>query len=1447
MKKVVKGVFSLGTLLAAMAMEVQAETYYVSNTGDDGAAGTQGAPLKSLSVALGKAVDGDTIHICAGDHTGMTTTTETIGSVSGYYLGVVSKAVTIEGEGEANTILHGSNTSGEQAYRKGGIYLNNAAATVKNLAFTDLFTTWTDDDQSYAKVGAALWVNAGTASVCRVFNNNTGGINGRVPPVRVSGTGVLVDSIITNNVQGGYGKAPGGLYLANGEVRRCLIAFNQGPEKNAPNGVWVAGGTLAESVIYKNVHRSSGVGTYGVQVAGGTVERCVIAENKGATAGGVGVTGTATVRNCLIWGNTSTSSSTTTAGGLFVNSAGAAVHHVTVVGNTGSGGCDGVYLATGTVVGTVSSGNRLIDWVAKGGSSSCCCFVGAGEGDFDADPQFLPAEFTYHPTVAEYDSFRIGRFSVCRNAGTYEAAVVTDDLVGAERPAVGTGAADLPDLGCYEIQAAGEGEFYVGVTTPNAVVPSGDDAVFAAAEEGGGATVARYVWTVTSGGVSKETETETPSFTVKNPAGGVCTVSLKAYDGSGNLVGSAERSVTVKPRDVFVSLDGGNVFPYARPQDAARTVTDAVAAVYCEESRPGRVYVAPGNYPETPNVAMLLNPIELIGDENPERVVLRFKSGTTQSGITVNHPMALVHGVTLTGSATGSGDEDYKHGGAFHIAQGVVSNCVVTGFNTLNFRSMSAVAIETGGTFTDSTVSNNSNSSTAYARGVLGVYMAGGTIERTVIANNKFNGDRAAVGAFWMADGTARDLFITNNSVKGQSSGEGITVGARVAGGTFERCVVADNVNGDSANGDSVGGLAVTGAAVVRNVLVRGNVVNSTAAGSVGGLLVNSAGADVRHVTVTGNSAVSAPGGLLLRNGTVRGSISSGNVGSADSAISGGTISYSCYPSATGADGNIADAPNFADADGRLARSSPCRDAARYGETLATDDLEGLPRVPYGESATDFPDMGCYELQASAELTVSIGTSTEDTFAGDTVVLTAMLEGPETAVAGTVWKVTANGLTATYEREGATLTLENVGAGRYGVEVTATTPGGLTADDAKPDWIKVRPSRCYVALGGSDTWPYDTEDKAASNLCDAVDAVWSTDTSRGEVWVKPGVYTDMKLQQQGVFSRLAIINRNVAVLGKGQGPEDVWMKVHSAAEVSAVTVGHADALLANVTLSAEAKVKNDQGVALALHVSDGTVSNCVLRDCQTLSGSERTRAPLYVEGGSVSGVRIVNNSFFEGFARHALGAVVAGGTLENAEISGNSGDGDQNNGSALVVSGTGVARNVIVRGNSRGVNKGSSAVTSATGVTLSGGKLINALVVGNACTQPYDTWSAGLRLCGGKAVNVTVADNEAGGVACEQLIFTSGTLANSIVEGNASPVQATVSSLVTTEPVAFRNRAKGDYQLTRLAQSCLDCGDDTQWTDLKNAVDLLGNPRKRGRHVDLGCYELLPGLLILLR
>lgn len=452
-------------------------------------------------------------------------------------------------------------------------------------------------------------VNAGTAQVCRVFNNATGGNNGRIPPVRVSETGVLLDSIITNNTQGVWGKGAGGLYIAGGEVRRCLIAFNKGPEMRSPNGVWVAGGTLADSVIYKNEPRSGGSGTYGVQVSGGTVERCVIAFNKAVTAGGIGITDSATVRNCLVVGNSSTTTAAASSGGIYLGASGAKVHHVTVVGNTGNGGSDGVNAASGELKASIMNGNGLVDCVSGGATVSGCCFPNGTGANIDVDPMFDPNSFTYRPSVADYDSYRIGRFSLCRNAGP-ATPLVTDDLLGNARPQAG---GELPDLGCYELQPAGPGEFYLGVTTEYTTVPSGESIVFNAVSEGNGVTVARYEWRVTTNGVSTTVSTTEPTLTVENAPGGACAILLTAYDAGGAKAGTAENTVSVKPRDVYVAVDGGNVYPYATSATAARTIADALTAVYCESSRPGRVHVAAGDYPSATTIAAVTVPVEIIG------------------------------------------------------------------------------------------------------------------------------------------------------------------------------------------------------------------------------------------------------------------------------------------------------------------------------------------------------------------------------------------------------------------------------------------------------------------------------------------------------------------------------------------------------------------------------------------------------------------------------------------------------------------------------------------------------------------------------------------------------------------------------------------------------------------------------------------------------------------
>lgn len=1436
MRKFVK--FAAACAAAVVSPAAFGSTYYIATDGDDGAAGTLEAPLKSLSVALEKAQDGDVIHIGPGDHIGMAMT-------SANCLGVISRAVTVEGEGESVTILHGL-TSGSGA-RQQGITVDNAGATVRNLALTDLFSSWTDDDSSYTTKGAALMVNAGTASVCRVFNNRTGGNNGRIPPVRVSGTGVLVDSIITNNVQGSWGKGAGGLYQAGGEVRRCLIAFNKGPEKNSPNGVWVAGGTFADNVVYKNTRQNSG--PYGLQASGGTVERCVIAANEGTTAG-LGVTGAATVRNCLVYGNSSSANGTDTAGGLLVNNASAVVSHLTVVGNTGKGGTDGVRVKAGAVAASVFWANGLVDFTTTGGTVGFCCYPGATGTNIDGDPQFSPATFAYHPSVADYDAFKVGRFSLCRDGATTGANLAADDLVGNLRPAYGEAGTDYPDVGCYELQPAGADEYYLGMRSDKLVLPSEDSVTFMAFSEGQGKTAAEYVWAVTTNGVTTSVTTTEPSFTIGQAPGGSCSVTLTAYDANGVEIGRATTVVTVKPRTVYLSTAGSATYPYATPETATASLYEALATVWTETDRPGRIIVAPGTYPELKTLGSVTAPIEIIGPDDPETAVLRFKSSDFSVGFVLGHPQAKLSGVTIKGTTYCDVDSNYVLGGALRIEDGVVSNCVITGFNTASgSRGTSTLAVR-GGLVTHTAVTNNPNSS-AFARGVLGVYMDGGTLEHSIISDNPFYGDRAEAGALWQKGGTVRDCRIERNTVANQCVD--VVAGARISGGTFERCVVGYNKETKGGAITVTAGVKVDGSATVRNVLIVGNETVATAANSVGGLAVTASGADVCHVTVLNNLTSATIGGLRLTAGTVRGAIVSGNRNSTEVSQSGGTLAYSCFPTAAeGTDGNIAASPNFEDALGHISRSSPCRDAARYGVTLAEDDLEGNPRVSYGESDKDYPDMGCYELQASSELVASIGVSTDDTFVGDTVTLTVSLEGPDTEVVASVWTVAAGGVTNVYERTGATLVLADVPAGSYSVSATARNASQKEATAPMTDCFKAHPRVCHVALGGSDTWPYDTSAKAASNLCDALDAVYCSEASRGEVLVHPGVYVNPKTEQQGEYACAAMLNKNVAVRGLGETPAETRIDLTIASLVSAVRLYHEKALLENLTLTVCGWGKElinieTSAMGLALHVELGTVSNCVVTGCKT-SGSSCANPPFTMAGGLAHGVLVKDNVYDSGYARAAYGACLRGGTFENGEISGNGGMSDHAPVSGLYMTGGRLQNTVVSNNYYRGGVKGTVYDNKCGGINATGGTLLNVLVARNSATTGLANWTGGLRMSGSaKAINVTVVDNVSDGNVGEQLTYAGGTLANAIVEGKASGTPSG-TNLLTMEPVAFLRRARGDYRLSSAATSCIDTGDDSQWADLAAAVDLSGGPRLFRKHVDLGCYEYsAPGFIMIVK
>ena len=123
---------------------------------------------------------------------------------------------------------------------------------------------------------------------------------------------LLEYSLITNNFQDAYTGDGGGVYAKGGRISHCEIVDNA---SRAPlghggggGGVYVNGKVVVEwCLIARNQSGTRGGG--GIQLsstAGLVVDHCTIAGNNAAEnwMGGVSVGANATMRNCIVWGNT---------------------------------------------------------------------------------------------------------------------------------------------------------------------------------------------------------------------------------------------------------------------------------------------------------------------------------------------------------------------------------------------------------------------------------------------------------------------------------------------------------------------------------------------------------------------------------------------------------------------------------------------------------------------------------------------------------------------------------------------------------------------------------------------------------------------------------------------------------------------------------------------------------------------------------------------------------------------------------------------------------------------------------------------------------------------------------------------------------------------------------------------------------------------------------------
>ena len=757
----------------------------------------------------------------------------------------------------------------------------------------------------------------------------------------VAGTGKFLDGIVTNNIMGTYGKSAA-VRVDGGEVRRTLVANNGGPncaEYNkgpvGANGVLQFAGVVSDCVIRDNTSYSSEAKAYGIlaggaYVGGGVFERCVVSGNVNPTAtassrlaaGGVYVAGTGEARNCLIVGNSVNSALKTTAGGVLVDGDDAKVLHCTVAGNVAKVGVSGLLLYGGAVAGCVVSGNlqaTLPNVVVEGGTIDWSCFpeanAVAGTGNISDDPMFVDAEGELSGASPARDAVDV-------------ANLVADDLLGNVRPAWAAEAADIADMGCYETEVPSPVDpvVYISVQTVEACV--GGTVSVSARIDAQDTTVKSCRWELFTANETYpfDTGAETCLSVTELPAGhyGVRVTVVNGDDRQGGAEKAS--AITVLPQKCYVSKTGGNVWPYDSEASAARNLSDALATVWCAADDPGEVRILDGDYSKMTttmymNTRMMLGvldkPVKVVGnDAHPESVVLRFAvDKKLGGGIVVDNSLAVLSGVTLTGTVGGN-DDNRTIGCGITLIDGVVTNCHLTGCYSNSTRGQVPLSVA-GGLAVDCRIFANTNGATAWKPLCMGVCVSGGVLLRTRIVDNSspnVEGGDAGAG-LRMTGGEVRDCLIAGNYVDTGNDKLTPVAGVYMEGGQLVNCTVVNNKAGtrNEIRGMSVG---------------KGEVVNSIVWGNDGG-------------------------------------------GGVNASVKSGSVTYTCCEDALDGVGNRTCDPLFKNAaagDYTLAGGSPVANKGLLLPGMSEEtDLAGNPRV-YGRR----PDLGCYERQFSSGLAIGI-------------------------------------------------------------------------------------------------------------------------------------------------------------------------------------------------------------------------------------------------------------------------------------------------------------------------------------------------------------------------------------------------------------------------------------------------------------------------------------------
>ena len=404
--------------------------------------------------------------------------------------------------------------------------------------------------------------------------------------------------------------------------------------------------------------------------------------------------------------------------------------------------------------------------------------------------------------------------------------------------------------------------------------------------------------------------------------------------------------------------------------------------------------------------------------------------------------------------------------------------------------------------------------------------------------------------------------------------------------------------------------------------------------------------------------------------------------------------------------------------------------------------------------------------------------------------------------------------------------------------------------------------------GQKGEWPYDTREKAARSIQDAVDAVAATRERPGTVYVAAGEYVSSK-------TMALVVKRPVKVIAEGQVrlTDDNAKGEDGETPVNRLGLWLADssALVSGIELSGfysagygeTYRGRNGWSSALiyAGELTKSKISGARLK-------AWKPSCALMIIGGKVSHSIVEKNDLAKstsGGGNHRGTVVVYGGTIEDSLISQNCasyGAGVFAYGDSARVKRCVISENWIKNGWNY-PNDAGYLNNPGAGVYLRAGAVVeNSLVVSNSVEASATNTKgsgAGVYMDGGKLVNCTVADNvNKVGERTSGVQQDGGEIINCIIwrNGNGSEytealnfaqkagTETITTSLTNVDPL-FKDSGKDIYRLSQNSPA-VNAGTTGDWT--AEDKDILGNSRVSNRVVDIGAYEYqLNGFRLIVR